>query len=134
MHKTLFLQNDFLYEQQKKWAMPNVWDCYNNTNFIRIMNEQILPITAKKPVYLFAGDVGAWGNLSPYYEHRDDVALTMILTGLGDEPGDAGILVTINGQEIDLEAYSFTGQELQPLNSYNPEYWNWSATREKSQP
>lgn len=134
MHKTLFLHNDFLFERQKSWAMPNVWDCYNNTNFMRIMDEQILPVTARKSVYLFAGDVGAWGNLSPYYDRREDVALTMVMTGLGDEPSDAGVLVTIDGQEIHLEAYSFTGQELPPLDSFTPEYWNRSAMQEKPQP
>ncbi len=134
MHKTLFLHNDFLYERQKHWAMPNVWECYNNTNFIRIMDEKILPVAAKKPVYLFAGDVGAWGNLSPYYEHREDVELTMIMTGLGDESGDSGILVTINGKEIDLEAYSFTGQNMPSLESFTPAFWNQSAMQEKPLP
>ena len=36
------------------------------------MDEVLIPAAKEKPVYLFAGDVGAWGNLTPYYEELPD--------------------------------------------------------------
>lgn len=130
MHKTLFFRNDFLFESQKHWAMPNVWTCYNNTNFNRIMDEKILPAARKKPIYLFAGDVGAWGNLSPYFEKSKDLPLTMVMTGLGDTSSDSGILVEVNDRNVRLEVFPLSGQDMPSLESFNADYWNQSAKQE----
>jgi hypothetical protein len=67
--------------------------------------------------------VGAWGNLTPYYEKRGDAALTLLATGLGDSPNDAGILVSVDGATVELQAYSLTGQPVLPLEQYTPQYW-----------
>ena len=131
LHKTLFFQNDYLFSRQKNWAMPNVWSCYNATNFKRIMEEKILPAAKKKPVYLFAGDVGAWGNLSPYYERREDIPLTMVMTGIGDQATDSGILVTVGPKDVQLQAYSLTGQDLPALETFNADYWNLKAAQDR---
>lgn len=123
MHKTLFFKNDQMVGLNRNKALPNVLECYGSENFPPILQKVILPAAQEKPVYLFAGDVGAWGNLTPYYEKRPDASLIMVMTGLGDTQNDAGILVTVNGSSVSLEAYSLTGKELQPLESYTPEYW-----------
>jgi len=49
--------------------MPNEWICYHSTNYPNIVTDILLPAAAVKPIYVFAGDVGATGgNLSPFYE------------------------------------------------------------------
>jgi len=123
MHKTLFFKNDQLVGLNKGKGLPNVMECYGSESFPPILQKTILPAAQEKPVYLFAGDVGAWGNLSPYYEKSADAMLTMVMTGLGDTSNDAGILVTVDGSDVQLEAYSLTGKAMQPLESYTPEYW-----------
>ena len=42
MHRTLFLENDALHDLNIPETSPNVWDCYGETNFDQIMEEQIL--------------------------------------------------------------------------------------------
>jgi hypothetical protein len=123
MHKTLFLENQALYEKNRALTSPNVWECYGATNFTALMDELVRPAAAEKPVYLFAGDVGATGNLTPYYEARPDEGLTLLMTGLGDTPQDAGILVTVSGGQVDLELYPLAGTSPSPLQNYTPEYW-----------
>lgn len=123
MHKTLFFANKPLAEINQKQGLPNVMDCFASESFASIMQTTILPAAQHKPVVLFAGDVGAWANLTPYYERRPDAALTMVMTGLGDNPNNAGILVTVDGDRVQMEVYSFTGQPVQPLETYSPSYW-----------
>lgn len=124
MHKTLFFKNDALYNAQNTAYLPNETICYNEKNFAGIMESEIQPVLAKKPVYLFAGDVGAWGNLTPYYEQHTDLPLTMIMTGLGDQPKDAGIFVTIQGADVHLELYPLTDNPMPALDTFSPTYWD----------
>jgi hypothetical protein len=123
MHKTLFFANQRLAEINQPAGLPNVMDCYASAPFAALLDETILPAARQKPVILFGGDVGAWANLTPYYEKRSDADLTMVMTGLGDNPQNAGILVTVEGGAVRMEVYSLTGQPVEPLENYTPEYW-----------
>ena len=123
MHKTLFFKNERLFGLKKEIAGPNVWDCYNTGNFAQILARLIEPAAQQKPVYLFAGDVGAYGNLSPYYERRSDLPLTMVMTGIGEFPTDSAILVTVDDGDVRMEVYPLAGQAPEPLENYSPEYW-----------
>lgn len=123
MHKTLFFDNQRLAELNQPVGLPNVMDCFASENFAGLLKADILPAAQKKPVVIFGGDVGAWGNLTPYYEARPADHLTLITTGLGDNPDNAGILVTLAGEDADMEVYSFTGRPVQPLDTYTPDYW-----------
>lgn len=123
MHKTLFFKNDALHAVESYNAGPNSWECYGSDTFARLMEQRIEPASQKKPVYLFAGDVGAWGNLSPYYETAQDGRLTMVMTGLGDLPSDAAVLVAVDGAQVTLTLRPLTDQPMQPLEDYSPEYW-----------
>jgi hypothetical protein len=130
MHKTLFFKNDRLAQLNQPKGLPNVMECYGSQNFPALIDKTILPAAQKKPVYIFAGDVGAWENLSPYYEKRTDADLTMVMTGLGDYPDDSGILVAVDGIKVQMQAYSLTGQAMQPLETYSPDYWIGVASQE----
>lgn len=123
MHKTLFFANPRLAEINQPAGLPNVMDCYASAPFAALLDETILPAARQKPVILFGGDVGAWANLTPYYEKRSDADLTMVMIGLGDNPQNAGILVTVEGGAVRMEVYSLTGQPVEPLEDYTPEYW-----------
>jgi len=123
MHHTLFFQNEVLFELKNRAAGPNSWECYGQGNFAQVMKELVAPAAAQKPVYLFAGDVGAWGNLSPYIERRTNPSLTMVMTGLGDLPTDSTILVTVNGESVQLEVYKLVDGSLHSIEEYTPAYW-----------
>jgi len=128
MHKTLFFQNEILAEKKDRMAGPNEWKCYGSRAFQQVMEELLIPAAAQKPVYLFAGDVGAWGNLTPYYEQHPDVPLTMLMTGLGDTDQDNILHVHVDGSQVTVESIFLNGMTAQPLEEFNPAYWENVAT------
>jgi hypothetical protein len=130
MHKTLFFKNDTLAAQRDRQASPNGWRCYDQGSFGDLLEDILLPAAQKKPVYLFAGDVGAWGNLTPYYERSPESDLTMIMTGLGDTSQDNMIQVHVDDQKVDLEAIFLEDFSSQPLTEFTPSYWEQIANGE----
>jgi hypothetical protein len=128
MHKTYFFQNDVLAEKRNPLAGPNEWKCYGSQSFRGLMYEVLIPAAAQKPVYIFAGDVGAWGNLTPYYEQNPDVPLTLLMTGLGDTGRDNILHVHVDASQVTVESILLNGMVPQPLEQFGPAYWEAVAT------
>ncbi|RPJ21773.1 MAG: hypothetical protein EHM33_25245 [Chloroflexi bacterium] len=133
MHKTLFFQNEVLAAQRDRMAGPNEWKCYGSKTFQGLMDEVLIPAAAQKPVYLFAGDVGAWGNLTPYYEQHPHVPLTMLMTGLGDTSQDNILHIHVDESGVTFESIFLNDMTSQPLEEFGPAYWDEIATK-NSQP
>jgi len=127
MHKTLFFQNDILAAIRGRLTSPNGWGCYGQGGFGNLMKDVLLPASEQKPVYLFAGDVGAWGNLTPYYERNPETPLTMIMTGLGDTTQDNMILVRVNQAQVDIEVMFLNDLVPRSITGYTPAYWEQVA-------
>jgi hypothetical protein len=130
MHKTYFFQNEALAAKKDRMAGPNEWKCYGSRTFRNLMDEVLIPAAKQKPVYLFAGDVGAWGNMTPYYEQRPDVHLTMLMTGLGDTERDNILHVNVSRSGVKLESLLLNGMTVQPLEEFGPEFWEKVANGE----
>lgn len=130
MHRTFFFQNEALAAKQDSMAGPNEWKCYGSKPFRALMDEVLIPAAQQKPVYLFAGDVGAWGNLTPYYEQHPDVPLTMFMTGLGDTERDNILHVRVSKLQVKVELILLNGMRSQPLQEFGPEYWEKIASGE----
>ena len=128
MHKTFFFQNEVLAEKKDRMAGPNEWKCYGSKPFRALMDEVLIPAAAQKPIYLFAGDVGAWGNMTPYYEQHPDAALTMLMTGLGDTDRDNILHVHVDESQVTIESILLNGMTPQPLEQFGPAYWEGVAT------
>jgi hypothetical protein len=127
MHKTLFFENKVLAEKKDRMIGPNEWTCYRSKTFRRLMNKVLIPAAAQKPVYLFAGDVGAWGNLTPYYEQYPDVALTMLMTGLGDTEQDNILHVHVDASQVTIESILLNGMAIQQPEEFGPTHWEGIA-------
>jgi hypothetical protein len=123
MHKTLFFMDDVLSDLRARQASPNGWRCYQTGYFNNLLDDVLLPAAQTKPVYLFAGDVGAWGNLTPYYEHDPETNLTMIMTGLGDTSQDNMIQVHVEEEKVDLQAIFLDDFSSHLLTEFSPAYW-----------
>ena len=127
MHRTLFFKNENLATLKDRLAGPNGWGCYSQGGFWDLMDDVLLPAAIQKPVYLFAGDVGAWGNLTPYYERHPEASLTMIMTGLGDTSQDNMIYVRVDDTQVDIEAIFLEDLAPRPITEFNPVYWEQVA-------
>lgn len=128
MHKTFFFQNEVLAGKKDLTVGPNEWKCYGSKPFRALMDEVLIPAAAQKPVYLFAGDVGAWGNMTPYYEQHPDAALTMLMTGLGDTDRDNILHVHVDEAQVTVESILLNGMRTQPLEQFDAKYWEDIAT------
>lgn len=127
MHKTLFFQNDILATLKGRLTSPNGWKCYGQGSFRNLMEDVLIPASLQKPVYLFAGDVGAWGNLTPYYESYPDTSLTMIMTGLGDTSQDNMIYVRVDDTQVNIQVIFLNDLTPRSIADFTPAYWEQVA-------
>ncbi len=118
-HKTLFLEGE-----PQLMAQAND-TCSYGTNYGELEAEFFIPAAQKKPLYLIAGDVGAFGgNLSPFYYKNPDANLYALALGLGDSPDDLLLQIDIlPSSEIELQIISIGGNEFSEIETYTPEYW-----------
>lgn len=133
MHKVLFLDGERLLNVGHGLARANVFyrgddAACSGSNYSEILSSNFWPAAQEKPVYLMAGDVGAWGgNLSPFFHEYPESSLTAIATGIGDTRRDSVVLVTIDGSESQFEVVSLTGQVMRNIDEYGMEYWKTRA-------
>jgi hypothetical protein len=124
MHNVVFFNAPLLAGKNIVEAAPNAPDCYNNNNYSILRDQYLQPAAAIKPVFLFAGDVGAWGgNLSPFYEKSGDANLTTIATGIGDTPQDSLLVVSVDREKVAFKVMGLAQLEYGPLEQYNRGYW-----------
>jgi len=123
MHKTLVFQNPEMKSLHHEKAMPNVWDCQKKSGDNPLMDTIFKPMARHKPVIIFAGDVGAWGNLSPYYERDPWLPLTLVMTGLGDTPQDNIIRVHVSPGGVHMDALFLEDMHSASLEEYDLNYW-----------
>lgn len=123
MHKTLVFQNPEMKSQKNKQAMPNVWDCQKKDGSNPLMDDIFKPAARHKPVYIFAGDVGAWGNLSPYYQRDPWLPLTLVMTGLGDTSQDNVIRVHVSADSVKMDALFLDDMHSARLQTYDTKHW-----------
>jgi len=97
-----------------------------SSNFRQLLENHFAPAAKEKPIYLFSGDVGAFGggrNLSPYYKKIPNQDIFLIATGLGDGLYDKVILADISSSKLSFKIISLNGEDTFPLEKYDHEYW-----------
>jgi hypothetical protein len=125
MHKVIFIEQfPELLDNINPRVKPNNGSITCKRNYSSLLEEEFLPAARLKPVYLIAGDAGAYdGNFSPFYEKHPDAPLYTIATGIGDTPQDSAILVSIDRSDTRFEVMSLTGKTFNPLETYDLAYW-----------
>ena len=126
MHKVIFIdQFPKLLDSENPQVKPNNGSISCENNYLSLLENNFLPAAKIKPVYLIAGDTGAYGgNFSPFYEKHPDAHLYMIATGIGDAPEDSVILISLEQSETRFDVISLSGKHFGPLETYNLSYWD----------
>lgn len=96
------------------------------SNFPRLQKDFFSPLGRNKPVYIFSGDVGAFGggeNLSPFYYQVEGENIFAIAVGLGNGIHDKVILADLSQTNLAFQVVSLTTEEILPLEDYDPDYW-----------
>lgn len=123
MHKTLVFQDPEMKAYKNKMASPNVWDCQKKDGRNPLMDEYFRPAAKIKPVVIFAGDVGAWGNLSPYYQRDPWLPLTLVMTGLGETVRDNVIRVRVSRDSIEIIPIFLEDMRVEDIRNYDRSFW-----------
>lgn len=117
MHKLIFLEDEDLMARANG-------TCDYGTNFSELRDELLIPASRVKPVYIFAGDVGAFGgNLSPFYYQYPESNLYTIAIGVGDSEQDALLRINIENDNVTLNILALKNGEFQEVANYMPDYW-----------
>jgi 3',5'-cyclic AMP phosphodiesterase CpdA len=129
MHKVIFIdQFPELLDSENPQVKPNNGSINCENNYSSLLEENFLPAARIKPVYLIAGDAGAYGgNFSPFYEKHPDAPLYTIATGIGDTPQDSAIVISIDQSETRFDIISLAGETFRSLETYNLAYWETLA-------
>lgn len=78
------------------------------SNFEAILNDQLIPLSKIKPVYVFAGDVGKSGNEFSYFTSQVEGSQVYLNTaGIGEQPADAAILISYDQAGVTLTKVPF---------------------------
>jgi hypothetical protein len=96
------------------------------TNFQGLVENILSPVAQHKPIYIFSGDVGAFGgggNLSPFFYQHPNENITAIAVGLGNGMSDKVILANQFQSGLKFQVISLTSEEVLPLEEYNEDYW-----------
>lgn len=127
MHKALFLDREtlqILFDSGNSKIAPNAQECYLEHNFEDILNNGLLPASLQKPIYLIAGDVGAWGgNLSPLYYKIPDSNLTVMAAGIGDTDDDVALFVEYNEWGTKIHFLYMDGQPFENVQEYGLDFY-----------
>ena len=121
LHHVLFLDQNTLTNEKN--SMPNE-TCPSSADFDTYVSEYIAPFSTQVPVYIYAGDVGAWeGNLSPYYETIPGTNITRIATGLGQHESDSVVIAREIKGEIIFESMQLSNSETNSIENFDYQYW-----------
>ncbi len=123
MHHVLFLNEDEIHGKQL--LKPNEGDG-TSPDFLAYLKTNLIPLSKTTPIYIYAGDVGAFqgGNLSPLFKRVQNENIYLLATGLGNNPNDSILIVEANDSgDLNIYPLSLDGKEMNVIDSYNMEYW-----------
>lgn len=123
MHHVLFLDEGEV--SGKQLLKPNEGDG-TSAAFHEFLQSTIYPISQSIPVYIYAGDVGAFskGNLSPLYKKSPDYDVTFVATGIGNNKFDSILIVQEDPNGLlNISPFSLTGKSMNPIENYDFQYW-----------
>lgn len=81
------------------------------------------------PVYWLSGSMGS-GPASFFYDKEEGTGITFMQTAIRDLPRDAVLLVKVNAGNVSFQGISLTGQQLQPIENYNVDFWTQQVAPE----
>ena len=122
--------NIFVFSHRPVWAeareelagvFPDNTQSATGTNYLTEVEPTLSAHDGS--VFWFSGSMGGMAPVSFFYHHPDQTNLHFIQTAIRDLPRDAMLYVHVKSGEVSFETWSLTGQELEPLESYDLEFW-----------
>lgn len=138
--KNMEIKNIFIFIHRPLWAENNseykmLFEGNTRTeigsnNFEEIVKPLIVDASRLKPVFFLSGSL-AGGSVSFFYHRENSSSITFMQTAIRDLPRDAVLLVSIKNGKVAFKGISLTGQKLQPIESYDLDYWKNNTIAEE---
>jgi hypothetical protein len=131
------IQHIFIFSHRPVWAeehptysklfKENTRSQFGSPNY----KKEILPLIAHSgiPVYWISGSMGN-GPASFFYDKEERSGITYMQTAIRDLPRDAVLIVHVKAGNISFQGVSLTGEQLQPIENYNVDYWTKNVAPE----
>lgn len=121
-----------VWAQQKKYAhlfKGNTRALFLSKNFEGQVLPLITELSKKKNTYWLSGSMGN-GIASFFCDKDDNAKITYMQTAIRDLPRDAVLKVDVKNGKVFFSGIAFASQKLQPIETYNLEFWNKSSASE----
>lgn len=134
------VKNVFVFSHRPVWAESN--EKYSslfkeNThsamagNFDTDIKPLLKTLGQKSHVYWCSGSMGGAAPASFFYDTDAETNVTYIQTAIRELPRDAVLLVSVKNGTVSFKGISFTGQQLNAVESYNTAYWKTTDSPEQ---
>lgn len=139
--KLTTVKNIFIFSHRPVWAEQlkkyeklfsgNTRTSFGKNNFTDDVLPVLQAVSKEKNICWMSGST-AGGPASFFYDKHEETNITFMQTAIRDQPYDAALRVNVENGRVSYSGISFTGQKLNPIESYNVAYWqNTVAPEEK---
>lgn len=118
-HRPVWAENNTTYEGLFK---GNSRTLIGENNFEEDIKPLLVGFPKYKQVYWISGSL-ANGPVSFFYNKEPDSKILFMQTAIRDLPRDAVLQIDVKNGTVSLKGISLTGQSLQPMETYNLDYW-----------
>jgi len=134
------ITNVFIFSHRPVWAesitkYQKLFEGNTRSLLTTNFNSDIIPLLKSVPkstgIYWLSGSMGGTAPASFFYDKDAETNVTFMQTAIRDLPRDAALQVNVNNNSVSLKGISFTGQQLQPIESYNMDFWRSTIAPEQ---
>jgi hypothetical protein len=118
-HRPVWAENNATYEGLFK---GNSRTLIGENNFEEDIKPLLMDFPKKKQVYWISGSL-ANGPVSFFYNMEPDSKILFMQTAIRDLPRDAVLHIDVKEGIVSFKGISLTGQVLEPVETYNLDYW-----------
>lgn len=125
-HRPVWIENN---DEIKHLFQDNTQSLIGN-NFESEILPMLKELSQTTEIYLFSGSMGGMAPVSFFY-YSPQEGMHFINTAIRNLKRDAMVVVDIREGVVKLTPFSLTGQELEPIQHYDKEYWNKRKGKKK---
>ena len=119
-HRPIWSENDVVFEKLFKGNSRTAFGVNNYEDEVKPLIEEF---SKTKSIYWMSGSM-ANAPASFFYHKDPNTKITFMQTAIRDLPRDAVLQVNVTDEKVSFKGLSLTGQDLQPVESYELNFWN----------
>ncbi len=119
-HRPVWAENS---ERYKKLFNGNTRTMFGSNNYENVVRPLLMKYSKEKNIYWVSGSLGG-GPASFFYDKEIATNITFMQTAIRDQQRDAVLRVNVADGIVNFNGISLTGEQLEPIENYNVDFWN----------